>query len=109
MFRPANELQTLAARVGKGDPSATATLRHEFERQLVYIVRRTMRTRTGTSRLARRILAEADRVPPDGGDDPHADRERVVRQVVRRISDSVIDRLQPGAADSWVACETVCA
>ncbi len=109
MHRHSNELQQLASRTGRGDPSAAAALRHEFESQMVHIVRRTMRRGVGSSPLAQRILTEARRVSPGGWDDEPEDRERVVHQVVRRICDTMMDRLQPEVAGTWSARDTVCA
>jgi hypothetical protein len=109
MFHQTKDLGELATRVGKGDAAATASLRRAFEDQLVHIVRRTIRVGNGSSVLAKRILAEAERLAPNGWKSPSSEREWVVDQITQRICASMIDRLQPAPAVAWGARETVCA
>lgn len=108
MHRQATDLHTLASRVGKGDRAAASVLRDRFERQLVFIVRRTMRHGGGSSPLAQRIVAEARRLAPAGWATETVDQEHLANQVARRICDSVLDRLQPAPAVTWTARDTIC-
>ena len=57
-----NDLQRLANRVRLGDHSAAKTLREELERHVSRIVRRTIRTRSAHTSIARQILREVERL-----------------------------------------------
>jgi hypothetical protein len=102
-----HELQYLVTRVGAGDPTAVAELRRELEGRMVPIIRRTMRTRTGSSTLARRILAEAERVAGKPGGWSSEEREGIIPRVARRVCEAVITGLRPGASENRLAMETV--
>jgi hypothetical protein len=106
MDKPEVKMNELAQRVGKGDLSATAELRRQFEQQLAPMVRQTMRAGGGSSPIARRVLAEVRQVTARGWRaDPAEDR--VVTHIVRRISDSMIDRLRPRSLEGWKVRDTV--
>lgn len=105
MYTETNDLRCLARRVTRKDSDAAVEMRSELERRMVYMVRRLLRTRTATSSLGKRILAEVNRFPGQGRDQPPEDQEHLIRHVVQRISGSVVERLRAGPADSLTASE----
>jgi hypothetical protein len=115
-----NDIQLLAARVREGDPAATGELRRELESKVRHLVRRTLRTGASNSPLARRILAEAERLSSTGGE---SDREALIACVARGICETVLGQLRgqesgvrgqesgvrsQGSGRRQEACETVC-
>jgi hypothetical protein len=101
-----HRFDALAARVTLGDSTAAEQLRRELEPQLVHIVRRTIRSGTGASPLARRILAEARQVAGSTRDHPD-DREWLIGQVARGLCASMVGRLRQGPAPHQPLRETV--
>src|SRR4051794_21827468 len=108
MFTPTRSMEELARRARQGDIEATRHLRRQMEEGLPPMVRRTMRTRIATTPVAQRILAEADLLAADGGDDLE-EREWVIEEVTRRVCDEMMKELQPRSACPWAGRETVLA
>jgi hypothetical protein len=94
-----NVFSALAQQAGRGDTGA----RNQMERDLLPIVRRVIHNGTGTSRLERRILDEACRW--DVG--APADRDELIRRIVRSLCSSVIAQLPPAASAEHVTAETI--
>jgi hypothetical protein len=92
-----NEWQCLARQVRQGNAAAEAELRGKLEIQMTRIVRRTLRRGTADSALARRILAEADRVAA-AEHRPAIAPPGLVGRVARRICDALTDKLSAGPA-----------
>lgn len=82
----------LANRLRGGDPNAGALLRDYVEKQLIYIVRRTLREGDGKRPLDDRILSEARRIRAETHDQP-MDSERLARAVVHSLSENVVAQL----------------
>jgi hypothetical protein len=102
------ELERLAARGRQGDPVALAELRHELELRLEPIVRRALRTQTGTSPLVQRVQAAARRLAPSP---PEAAGERprgFIGQVASSLRNSVLDHLRVRPALPCAVGDTVC-
>ena len=87
------DLETLAARAGRGDLQAGATLRRQLEPQLERIVRCTLRSGRDTNPLARRVLAEARRLTHLPQQPGFEAPEHVVSFVARRLCESVTTTL----------------
>jgi hypothetical protein len=88
-----NPLNTLAARVRGGDPTAVVGLRKQLEPCITQVVHQVLRAGPGRSALDRRIaqeLAHSERTHPGGP----RDRQALAAQVARRVCTVVIDRLR---------------
>jgi hypothetical protein len=102
-----NEIQHLAMCVRSGDAAATADFRRQLETEIKRIVRRTVRTRSAVTPLAKRILAEADCLRPHSPGETGSTKDWVVAKVCSRICDVVVHRLAEGGTPSRHAHETV--
>jgi hypothetical protein len=95
-----DDLNQLAERARQGETQAASELRSALQSQLRRIVRRTLRTGADDTPLSRRILAES------GGARTMLDEER---QVARRISRSLVERLTAPAPERQLMRDTVLA
>jgi hypothetical protein len=100
MYEYRDDLNQLAERAQQGESEAANELRSALETQLRRIVRRTLRTGADDTPLGRRILAEA------GGARTMLDEER---QVARRISRSLVERLTAPTPERQLMRDTVLA
>src|SRR4051812_49610451 len=89
-------LEGLAARVRRGDEVAAVELRHQLMPPMTTMARSLMRSGLRDSVLARRVLAVADRLDPDGLARTDERRDQVAPQVARHLADTGIDRLRAG-------------
>src|SRR5262249_757704 len=90
-----NQLKELETRVSRGDPSAEGELLDELEPQMVFMVRRALRTSPGDSPLDRMIRKEIDRLTPEPGQGRSLEERGLVRQIAQRVCAAMIDRLRP--------------
>jgi len=100
MYEYCDDLNQLAERARQGESEAVNELRCALQTQLRRIVRRTLRTGADDTSLGRRILAEA------GGARTMLDEER---QVARRISRSLVERLTAPTPERQLMRDTVLA
>jgi hypothetical protein len=89
-----SRLADLAQRARAGDAVAAAGFHRELEPQMTHIVRRVLRTGAGRSPLDRRILAEAARTAPVGGNGGGPDQEQLISLVARRLCAAIVAQLQ---------------
>jgi hypothetical protein len=107
MHRSTNAFVGLADRAELGDLSAQGELRRQLEPEMVYIVRRVIRTGSGDSSMARRILAEARRLGLDADVAAGADGDLLIRKVARSVSALFVDGLRAKSAGRSPMEETV--
>jgi hypothetical protein len=102
-----HELESLAVRASRGDLQAKATFRQVFEPSLIHMVRLTLRTGQGPSPLARRALAEAQRLTGVAAPPLGEVFEQLVAKVVRRVCDVVMTNMAAKAAPRHWSADTV--
>ncbi len=102
------DLDTLAARVGRGDSAAAAELRRQLVPHLTRLVRLTLREGAGCPTLDPCILAEVRRAVGPGGAYAAADHAHLVDRVARRLCQSVLEGLRPRPHCAAGAADTVC-
>lgn len=95
MDRPEPTIRQLAERVRQGDEVAANRLRLELQGRLEWLVRHVLRTGMQSSRLAKDIQKELNRLSKGG---PLCDeqRDRLVRLVVGELCASCIEQLRAG-------------
>jgi hypothetical protein len=100
MYEYRDDLNQLAERARQGEAEAASELQSALQSQLRRIVRRTLRTGADDTPLGRRILAEA------GSARTMLDEER---QVARRLSRTLIERLAAPTPERQLMRDTVLA
>jgi hypothetical protein len=102
-----HDLENLAVRASRGDLQAKISFRREFEPSLVHMVRLTLRTGKGPSPLARRALAEAQRITGAPGAPARDVSDNLVYTVVRRVCDGVMANMAAKAGPRHWSADTV--
>lgn len=95
MDRREPTIRDLAERVRRGDETATRQLRLELQGRLEWLVRHVLRTGMTSSRLARDIQHELDRLNGDGRLCSEQ-RDRLVQIVAGDLCASCIEQLRAG-------------
>jgi hypothetical protein len=102
-----HDLESLAVRASRGDVQAKITFRQVFEPSLVHMVRLSLRTGQGPGPLARRALAEAQRLTGVAGAPQGDVSEHLVAKVVRRVCDGVMANMAAKPAPRHWSTDTV--
>lgn len=109
MYEQTNPYRDLEQRIRQRDYAAAVEMQRNLEPKMVHMVRYTLRSRKAATPLARRILAEVDRLPrlprawlPD-------EEEGVVRNIAHRVCASMIDRMRGPSDESCRPLDTICA
>jgi hypothetical protein len=102
-----HHLESLEARAGRGDRTASADLRRELEPQLLHIVRSTLRRGETDTPLARCVMAEAYRHKTDPRLGRFDSPESLIAAVARRVCDAVVSQASAAANPRRWLQETV--